>query len=66
MRHPHPRSIIEAVAMVIFLAAVYLFIQYMTVVYFASWYSDSGQFEWADGWERFLCIYRECENGVVD
>mgnify|MGYP001825651498 FL=1 len=52
--------------MVIFLATVYLFIQYMTVVYFASWYSSTGQFQWAEGLERFICIYRECEDGVVD
>ena len=59
-------SVLETVAAILFLAAVYLFIQYVTVVYTTSMYGGTGQFEWAEGWEKFICIYKECEDGVAD
>ena len=48
----------------VFLAAVYLLVQYIVVVYFTTWASSKPEpkpFEWKEGWEEFICIYRECE-----
>ena len=57
-------DLLEFAGAAVFLAAVYLLVQYIVVVYFTTWASSKPEpkpFEWKEGWEEFICIYRECE-----
>lgn len=68
MQAPTPRVLLEWAGMAVALAAVYLLVQYITVVYFTTWAASGDMpkpFEWQKGWEEFICIYRECD-GVDD
>lgn len=62
---PSTSRAIEVVCGVVFMTALYFFVQYITVVYFTTWASSGPEpkpFEWKEGWEEFICIYRECDD----
>ena len=56
-------DVIEAVAGVVFLAIVFVGIQWVTLSFTLTYV---GPVKWSEGWQRTMCIYRECNDGVAD
>ena len=63
---PRRSDVIEWLVGIVFLAATYLFVQFVTIAYHTAWYSEDNSPDLGQAWYEMKCHYtKECEQGSI-